>query len=145
MRSRLRTFMNYVKNASRPKSCITKLPFSYTNQLIKFMSVVLHSTLHSLTTLYTTQIKNITWNFVLFLRVFPLVGVNSSKAIEQGRQLKFEILRNNRSKIGMNIFSNKFYRVSKLIGLDYLNLTFVHFKKLWKFSSLRMVKLDYKY
>ena len=54
-----------------------------------------------------------------------------------GRQLKFEILRNNRSKIGMNSFSNKFYHVSKLIGLDNLNLTFVHFKKIMKIQFLK--------
>ena len=43
-----------------------------------------------------------------------------------GRQLKFEIIRNNRSKIGKNTFSNKFFHMSKLIGPDTLNLNFVH-------------------
>ena len=54
-----------------------------------------------------------------------------------GRQLKFEITRDNRGKIGMNTFSNKFYHVSKLIGLDTLNLTFVHFKKIMKVQFLK--------
>ena len=35
------------------------------------------------------------------------------------RQLMFEILRNNRFKIGMNTTSNKLYHVSKLIGLTW--------------------------
>ena len=54
-----------------------------------------------------------------------------------GRQVKFEITRDNRGKIGMNTFSNKFYHVSKLIGLDSLNLTFVHFKKIMKVQFLK--------
>ena len=45
------------------------------------------------------------------------------------RQLKFEILRNFQGKIGMNTMANKFYHVSNLIGLDLLNLGFVHYKK----------------
>ena len=49
-----------------------------------------------------------------------------------GRQLNFEIIRNNRSKIGMNTLSNKFYHISKQISLDLLDLEFVHFKKLMK-------------
>ena len=48
------------------------------------------------------------------------------------RQLRFEIFRNNRTKIGMNCLSNKFYHISKQISLDSLNLGFVHFKKLMK-------------
>ena len=49
-----------------------------------------------------------------------------------GRQLKFEIIRSNRSKIGMNTISNKFYHISKLITLSSLNLNFIHFKKVMK-------------
>ena len=53
------------------------------------------------------------------------------------RQLKFEIVRNNRTKIGMNMISNKFYHISKQIGLDLLNLKLVHFKKLMKIQFLK--------
>ena len=53
------------------------------------------------------------------------------------RQLKFEILRNNINKIGMNTLSNKFYHVSRMIGLDLLNLSFVHFKKIMKMQFLK--------
>ena len=53
------------------------------------------------------------------------------------RQLKFEIIRNNRSKIGMNCISNKFYHITKQISLDSLNLGYVHFKKLMKFQFLK--------
>ena len=54
-----------------------------------------------------------------------------------GRQLNFEIIRSNRNKIGMNCISNKFYHVSKLISLNSLNLSFVHFKKLMKIQFLK--------
>ena len=54
-----------------------------------------------------------------------------------GRQLKFEIIRSNRSKIGMNTLGNKFHHISKMIGLDSLNLTFVQFKKLMKIQFLK--------
>ena len=54
-----------------------------------------------------------------------------------GRQLKFEVIRNNRSKIGMNSSSNKFYHISKQIGLDSLNHGFIHFKKLMKIQFLK--------
>ena len=53
------------------------------------------------------------------------------------RQLTFEIYRNNKNKIGMNTTANKLYPISKLIGLDALNLGFVHFKKLMKFQFLK--------
>ena len=53
------------------------------------------------------------------------------------RQSKFEILRNFQGKIGMNTMANKFYHISKLIGLDQLNLGFVHFKKLAKIQFLK--------
>ena len=42
-------------NALRSCMLLSKLPFSYTNQLMKFMSVVLHSTLHSLPTLFARE------------------------------------------------------------------------------------------
>ena len=53
------------------------------------------------------------------------------------RQLTFEIYRNNNCKIGMNTQANKFYHITKLIGLDKLNLSFVHFKKIMKFQFLK--------
>ena len=53
------------------------------------------------------------------------------------RQLKFEIFRNNITKIGLNSLSNKFHHISKLISLDVLNLGFVHFKKLAKIQFLK--------
>ena len=53
------------------------------------------------------------------------------------RQLNFEILRDNRSKIGMNTFSNKFYHISKMISLNNLNLSFVHYKKIMKIQFLK--------
>ena len=53
------------------------------------------------------------------------------------RQLKFEIFRNNISKIGMNMLANKFYHISKQISLDALNLTFIHFKRLMKFQFMK--------
>ena len=56
------------------------------------------------------------------------------------RQLKFEIIRNNRSKIGMRSLSNKFFHISKQISLDLLNLGFVHFKKLMKIQFLKNVR-----
>ena len=60
-----------------------------------------------------------------------------SNVICTKRQLKFEIIRSNRSKIGRNTISNRFYNISKLISLDSLNLTFVHFKKLMKIQFLK--------
>ena len=48
------------------------------------------------------------------------------------RQINFQILRNNRRKIGLNTTANKFYHLNKLIGLNRLNLGFVHYKKLAK-------------
>ena len=53
------------------------------------------------------------------------------------RQINFEILRTNKTKIGMNSTENKFYYLNKQIGLDKLNLTFVHYKKLMKIQFLK--------
>ena len=53
------------------------------------------------------------------------------------RQISFELYKNNAYKIGMNTAANKFYHINKLIGLDKLNFTFVHFKKLVKFQFLK--------
>ena len=56
------------------------------------------------------------------------------------RQMNFQILRNNKRKIGLNTTANKFYHISNLIGLDRLNLKFVHFKKLSKLQFLKYGK-----
>ena len=53
------------------------------------------------------------------------------------RQLKFQIFKSNNNKIGMNTTANKLYHVSNLIGLDMLNLEYVHFKKLAKIQFLK--------
>ena len=53
------------------------------------------------------------------------------------RQLKFEIFRSNRTKIGINSLSNRFHHLSKLLSLDSLNLGFVHFKKTVKIQFLK--------
>ena len=53
------------------------------------------------------------------------------------RQLKFEVIRSNRTKIGMNTISNRFYHLSKQVNFDHLNLTFVHFKKVMKIQFLK--------
>ena len=74
----------------------------------------------------------------------PVMKTETLHVIEQsvftGRQLTFNILRNNNSKIGMNTQANKFYYISKLIGLDKLNLNFVHFKKMMKIQFLKYGK-----
>ena len=48
------------------------------------------------------------------------------------RQLKFEVIRSYHRKIGMNAIKNKFYHITNLIGLDLINLSFVHFKRMMK-------------
>ena len=55
------------------------------------------------------------------------------------RQLRFEIIRSNKCKIGMNTLSNKFLHISKLISLDNLNYSFVHFKKVMKIQFLKCI------
>ena len=56
------------------------------------------------------------------------------------RQMRFEIFRNNQFKIGMNTTANKFYYVSNKIGLDLLNLSYVHYKKIAKIQFLKYGK-----
>ena len=56
------------------------------------------------------------------------------------RQLKFEILRDFHGKIGMNTTANKLYHVTNIIGLDQLNLEFVHYKKLAKIQFSQIWK-----
>ena len=66
------------------------------------------------------------------------------RALEQivctRRQLNFETFKNNAYKIGMNTTGNKFYHVKRLIGLDKLNLSFIHYKKLMKIQFLKYGK-----
>ena len=56
------------------------------------------------------------------------------------RQLTFKVFKNNTLKIGMNTTANKLYCISDLIGLNLLNLSFVHFKKLAKIQFLKYGK-----
>ena len=56
------------------------------------------------------------------------------------RQIKFQVQRNFTSKIGLNTIANKLYHLNNLIGLDLLNLTLVHFKKLMKLQFLKYGK-----
>ena len=57
-----------------------------------------------------------------------------------GRQVNFQILKSCSIKIGLNTTANKFYPISNLIGLDRLNLNFVHFKKTAKAQFLKYGK-----
>jgi hypothetical protein len=71
----------------------------------------------------------------------PNLKTETIKVIEQSvftsRQITFEILRDNRTKIGMNTQANKFYHITKMIGLEKLNYDFVHFKKIMKIQFLK--------
>ena len=56
------------------------------------------------------------------------------------RQTNFQVLRNNKRIIGRNTTANKFYHLNNKIGLDRLNLNFVHYKKLAKIQFLKYGK-----
>ena len=56
------------------------------------------------------------------------------------RQLKFEILRSFNSKIGLNTQANKLYPLNGKIGLDFLNMGFVQYKKIMKVLFLKYGK-----
>ena len=56
------------------------------------------------------------------------------------RQINFQILRNFRTKIGMNTTANKQYSLSNITGLNILSLNFEHFKKLMKIQFLKYGK-----
>ena len=56
------------------------------------------------------------------------------------RQLKFEILRHFNSKIGLNTLANKLYPLNGKIGLEFLNLGFVQYKKIMKVQFLKYGK-----
>ena len=74
----------------------------------------------------------------------PILKTETLHVIEQSvftsRQITFEILRDNRTKIGMNTQANKFYHITKMIGLEKLNYSFVHFKKIMKNQFLKYGK-----
>ena len=74
----------------------------------------------------------------------PVMKTETLRVIEQsvftGRQITFEIFRHNNFKIGMNTQANKFYHITKMISLDKLNLSFVHYKKIMKVQFLKYGK-----
>ena len=53
------------------------------------------------------------------------------------RQVMFEVLRTNNSKIGMNSTENKFYHLNKLIVLEKLNWSLPRYKKHMKIQFLK--------
>ena len=55
-------------------------------------------------------------------------------------QIRFHIMRKFNTKIGMNTTANKLYHLNNLIGLDLLNLKFVHYEKLMKIQFLKYGK-----
>ena len=62
------------------------------------------------------------------------------QTVNTRRQVLFEILRNNVTRIGMNSIENKLYHINKVIPLDNLNLPFVAFKRLMKIRFLKFGK-----
>ena len=64
----------------------------------------------------------------------PVIRTETVRVFEQRvcshRQLVFEVFKNNKNKIGLNTTANKLYHVNKLIGLNKVELGFVHFKKI---------------
>ena len=57
-----------------------------------------------------------------------------------GRQLRFQIQRKVKHKIGMNIMANKFYHINDEISFEMLNKNYVHYKKLCKIQYLKYGK-----
>ena len=57
-----------------------------------------------------------------------------------GRQITFDIERNNNFKIGMNTTANKFYHLKNKVSFEMLNVSYVHFKKLAKIKFLKYGK-----
>ena len=91
------------------------------NQIMSYQSsILLFKTLNNAFTYCSTEHANILNNIIC-----------------TRRQLKIEIIRSNNTKIGMNMASNRFYQISKQVGLDLLNLSFAHFKKLMKIQFLK--------
>ena len=56
------------------------------------------------------------------------VSTLMDQIILTSRQNNFQMLRNNRRKIGLNTTVTKLYHVNNLIGLERLNLSYVFFK-----------------
>ena len=71
----------------------------------------------------------------------PTIKTETIRVMEQivftSRQINFEIQRSYNTKIGMNTVENKFYHITKLIGLDKLNLSYAHYKKIMKIQFLK--------
>ena len=55
-------------------------------------------------------------------------------------QIKFQIFKNHSSKIGMKTTANKFFHLNNQIGIEPLNLSPVHFKKIAKIQFLKYGK-----
>ena len=53
------------------------------------------------------------------------------------RQTNFQIFRKFNTKIGLNTTANKLFPLNNMIGLDRLNLNFIHYKKLAKLQFLK--------
>ena len=58
-----------------------------------------------------------------------------------GRQIKFEILRNFNSKIGLNTLANKLYPLNGKMDLIFLDMGFVQYKKIMKVQFLKYGKI----
>ena len=56
------------------------------------------------------------------------------------RQLRLKFFKNNKLKIGLNMTANKFFNISDQVGMDLLNLSFVHYKKIMKIQFLKYGK-----
>ena len=71
----------------------------------------------------------------------PIIKTETINLIEQSvftrRQCTFEIIRDNSTKIGINTAADKFYHITKMIGLDKLNFGFVRYKKIMKMQFLK--------
>ena len=106
--------ISFIKIHSMCKKCTPNQIMSYQS------SILLHKTINDTFNSCSYEHATLLCNFVC-----------------TRRQLNFEIIRSNRSKIGMNCISNKFYHISNLISLGSLNLSFVHFKKLMKIQFLK--------
>ena len=56
----------------------------------------------------------------------------ANQIVMTGRQTKFDILRSNNYKIGMNILANKLYAIKQKIDLVVFNLSYGLFKRKMK-------------
>ena len=62
------------------------------------------------------------------------------QAIFTSRQINFQVMRNNKRKIGLNTTANKLFHLNNLIGLERLNFSFVHYKRTTKTQFLKYGK-----